>query len=101
MTVADRAQGHQARCRPHLLMLRMLAGDDAETPTRWLAMAEVARATAAILAEVEAAGREVRAAAGAVRTLASVRLAAAGDAVPRPGRGISPSCAVSCAGSRR
>ena len=94
MTVADRAQGHQARCRPHLLMLRMLAGDDAETPTRWLAMAEVARATAAILAEVEAAGREVRAAAGGgpdPGVFLSVRLsrlaAAAGDAVAAAGAG--------------
>ncbi len=29
MTVADLTEGHQAHCLPHLLMLRMLASDDA------------------------------------------------------------------------
>ena len=53
MTVADQTDGHQARCLPHLLMLRLLARDEAEAPSPWLAMAEVARATDAILAEVE------------------------------------------------
>ena len=71
MTVADRTEGHQARCLPHLLTLRMLARDDAEAPSPWLAMAEVAQATDAILAEAEAAGREVRAATGAARAPAS------------------------------
>ena len=50
MTVADRTEGYQARCLPHLLMLRMLASDDAEAPSPWLAMAKVAQATDAILA---------------------------------------------------
>jgi hypothetical protein len=64
MTFADWKEGHQARCRPHLLTLRMLASDDAEVPSPWLATAKVAQATNAILAEVEAAGREVWAATG-------------------------------------
>ena len=32
MTVADRTEGHQARCLPHLLVLRMLARDEGEAP---------------------------------------------------------------------
>jgi hypothetical protein len=95
MTAADRTEGHRARCLPHLLMLRMLAGDDAEAPSPWLAMAEVAQATDAILAEVEAAGREVRAATGGggpgPGIFLSVRLsrlaASAGDAVVAAGAG--------------
>jgi hypothetical protein len=71
MTVADLTEGHEAHCLPHLLMLRMLAGDDAEAPSPWRAMAEVAQATDAILAEVEVAGREARAATGAARPPAS------------------------------
>lgn len=94
MTVADRTEGHQAHCRPHLLTLRMLAGDDAEAPSPWLAMAKVAQATDAILAEVEAAGREVRAATGGgpdPGIFLSVRLSrlagAAGVAVAAAGAG--------------
>jgi len=92
MTVADRTEGHQARCLPHLLMLRMLASDGAEAPSPWQAMAKVAQATDAILAEAEAAGREVRAATGSgpdPGIFLSVRLsrlaAAAGDAVAAAG----------------
>jgi hypothetical protein len=94
MTVADRTEGHQARCQPHLLTLRMLASDNAEAPSPWLAMAEVAHATDAILAEAEVAGHEVRAATGGgpgPGILLSVRLnrlaAAAGDAVAAAGAG--------------
>ena len=94
MTIADRTEGHQARCLPHLLTLRMLASDDAAAPSPWLAMAEVAQATDVILAEVEVAGREVRAAAGGdpdPGIFLSVRLsrlaAAAGDAVAAAGAG--------------
>jgi hypothetical protein len=94
MTVADRTEGHQARCLPHLLTLRMLASDNAEAPSPWLAMAEVAQATDAILAEAEAAGREVRTAAGGAPgpgILLSVRLnrlaAGADDAVASAGAG--------------
>jgi hypothetical protein len=64
MTIADRIRDHQARCLPYLLTLRMLARDDAETPFPWLARVEVTRATGAILAEAEAAGREVWAVTG-------------------------------------
>ena len=72
----------------------MLASDDAGAPIRWLATAEVAQATDAILAEVETApGREGRA--GGRRPgpgiFLSVRLrrlaAAAGDAVAAAGAG--------------
>jgi hypothetical protein len=95
MTVADRTDGHQARCLPHLLTLRMLASHDAEAPSPWLVMAEVAHATDMILAEVEAAGREVRAAMGGgglgPGIFLSVRLSrlavAADDAVAAAGAG--------------
>ena len=94
MTVADRTDGHQARCLPHLLTLRLLARDGAEAPSPWLVMADVAHATDAILAEAETAGREVRAATGggpAPGIFLSVRLsrlaAAASDAVGAAGAG--------------
>jgi hypothetical protein len=94
MTVTDRAEDHQARCLPYLLTLRMLARGEIEAPGPWLAMAEVAQATDAILAEVELAGREVRAVTGGgpgPGILLSVRLrrlaAAAGDAVAAAGAG--------------
>lgn len=60
MKVADRIEDHQARCLPHVLALRMLARDEAEALGPWLAVAEVVKATGAILAEAEAAGREAR-----------------------------------------
>jgi hypothetical protein len=94
MTVADRTEGHQARCLPHLLVLRMLASDDVEAPTPWLAMAKVAEATDAILAEAEAAGREARAVGGdgpGPGIFLAVRLSrlavAAGEAVAAAGVG--------------
>ena len=108
MTVADLTEGHQAHCLPHLLMLlRMLAGDDAEAPSSWRAMAEVAQATDAILAEVEVAGREARAATGRPgprhlpeRAAEPARRPRPATPLPRPGRETSPSCAVTCTGSR-
>jgi hypothetical protein len=94
MTVADRTEGHQARCLPHLLVLRMLARDEGEAPSPWLAMAKVAQATDAILAEAEAAGRAARAAGGdgpGPGIFLSVRLSrlavAAGEAVAAAGAG--------------
>jgi hypothetical protein len=94
MTVADQSEGHQARCLPHLLVLRMLASDDAEVPSPWLAMAKVAQATDAILAEAEAAGRAARAVGGdgpGLGIFLSVRLSrlavAAGEAVAAAGAG--------------
>ena len=59
MDVAGQLEDHRARCQPHLLTLRMLARDTPEAPLPWLAVAEVSRATKAILAEVEAAVRAV------------------------------------------
>jgi hypothetical protein len=64
MTVADRTEDHQARCVPYLISLRMLARDEAEAPLAWVAAAEVIQATGAILAEVEASGRESSTVAG-------------------------------------
>jgi hypothetical protein len=61
MTATEEIQDHQARCQPYLLNLRMLARGERE-PT--LAAAEVGRATAAIIAEAEAASRAALAAAG-------------------------------------
>ena len=58
MDVTDQLEDRQARCLPHLLRLRMLAGLP-EAPIPWLAVAEVTQATDAILAEVEAAVRAV------------------------------------------
>lgn len=94
MTIADRIRDHQARCLPHLVTLRMLARDDTEVPVPWLARAEVARATEAILAEAEAAGREVRAVAGGgpdTGIFLGVRVrrlvAAADDAIAAAGTG--------------
>ena len=94
MTVADRTEGHQAHCLSHLLTLQVLARDDAEALTPRLVMAEVAQATDAILAEVEAASREGRAATGGgpgPGVFLSVRLSrlagAAGVAVAAAGAG--------------
>jgi hypothetical protein len=64
MSVADQVQDHQARCLTHLISLRMLARDEPGTPPARWAVAEIARATSAILAEAEAAGRAALAAAG-------------------------------------
>jgi hypothetical protein len=94
VTIADRIGDHQARCLPHLVALRMIARDDAEAPSPWLVKTEVAGATEAILAEAEAAGREVRAATGGgpdTGIFFGVRLirlaAAADDAIAAAGAG--------------
>jgi hypothetical protein len=88
MTTVDRIEEHQAQCLPHMLTLRLLVRDGAETPLPWLAAAEVIRATEAILAEAQTASREVRATAGGgpgTGTFLGVRLsrlaAAADDAI--------------------
>ena len=59
MDVTDQLEDHQERCLPHLLTLRMLARVTPEVPHPWLALAEVTRATEAILAEVAAAVGDV------------------------------------------
>jgi hypothetical protein len=65
MPDTDQIQDHQARCLADLISLRMLARGEAGTPPpRWIVV-EIARATSAILAEAEAAGRAALAAAGA------------------------------------
>ena len=91
MPAADQIQDHQARCVAPLISLRMLAQGEAGTPLpRWVAV-EVAEATGTVLAEAEAAGLIVLAAAGlggghsGEETFLRVRLdrlaAAADDAV--------------------
>ena len=59
MFVTGSLSDHRSCCLPHLLTLRMLARDTPEAPLPWLAVAEVTRATEAILSEVEAAVRAV------------------------------------------
>ena len=88
MSVADQIQEHQDRCLAPLISLRMLAQGEAGTPLpRWVVV-EVAQATGTVLAEAEAAGRAVLAAAGdhpGAGTFLRVRLdrlaAAADDAI--------------------
>lgn len=97
MDVADQREDHRTRCAPHVLTLRLLARDEtyaAEVPPPWLAAVEVARATEAILAEAEAAGRQAQAAAGygpGTGIFLGVRLsrlaAAADEAVAAAGAG--------------
>jgi hypothetical protein len=89
MSVADQIKDHQARCLAPLISLRMLAQGEAGAPLpRWVVV-EVAQSTATVLAEVEAAGRALLAAAGSGHqgdgTFLRVRLdrlaAAASDAI--------------------
>lgn len=61
MTADEEIRDHQARCQPYMLQLRMLARDDHGLAP---AAAEVAQATAAIIAEVGAGSRAVSAASG-------------------------------------
>jgi hypothetical protein len=73
MTSIDQIEDHRERCQPYLLRLLMLARDDAATLT-CQSLTEFIRATEAILAEAEAAGRDACAAAGPAGTFLSVRL---------------------------
>jgi hypothetical protein len=85
MNVTGQLENHQARCLPHLLTLRMMARDAQEAPLPWVAVAEVTRATEAILVEVEAAVRAVTGAGPGTGIFLDVRLsrlvAAADDAI--------------------
>ena len=105
MDVSGQLEDHQARCLPHLLTLRMLARDMPEAPLPWLTVAEVTRATEAILAEVEAAVRAVTGGGPGTRTFLDVRLAARGRGRRRhsrgPGGGLHPAAPSPCPGSRR
>ena len=75
MIVIDELRDHQARCMPHVAMLRMFAGGIADTPLPPDAAEQVARATGAILAEAKAAARAaLAAAAGGHSRSASVSL---------------------------
>ena len=95
MNVTGQLEDHQARCLPHLLTLRMMARDTAEAPLPWLAVAEVTRATEAILAEVEAAVRAVTGAGPGTGIFLDVRLQPARGRGRRrhrrgPGGGLYP-----------
>jgi hypothetical protein len=64
MSVANQIHEHQDNCLVPLISLQMLAQGDAGTPLpRWVVV-EVAQATSTVLAEAEAAGRAMLAAAG-------------------------------------
>ena len=91
MAVANEVQDHQARCVAPLISLRMLAQGEAGEPIPRRVVVEVARGTATVLAEAEAAGHAALIAVGVSRdhpregTFLRVRLdrlaAAADDAV--------------------
>jgi hypothetical protein len=55
MTQADDVRDHHAHCVPHLLKLRILAGNDAAAPLPSGIASEVGNATGVILAEAKAA----------------------------------------------
>lgn len=55
MTLADDVRDHHTHCVPHLLRLRILAGNDAAAPLPSGVAHEVGDATGVILAEVKAA----------------------------------------------
>ena len=110
MSLADQIHDHQARCLAHLISLRMLARDEPGTPPARRVVAEVARATSAILAEAEAAGRAALAAAGGgpnrgAETFLRVRLdrlaAAAQDAIAAAQAGTSAELRQHLYGSTR
>jgi hypothetical protein len=91
MTSTGEIQDHQVRCQPHLLTLRLLAHGEAGTEPLQRVATEVAEATGAVLAEVKAAGCDMRTTAGGgsggpgAETLLQARLnrlaAAAADVV--------------------
>lgn len=56
MTGTDELRDHQARCVPHVAILRMFAGDPAGTPLPPDATERLAAAIGAILIEAKAAG---------------------------------------------
>ncbi len=62
MAKTDELRDHQARCVPHMAMLHMFAGRAADAPLPSDAVEQVTRATGAVLAEAEAAGRAALAA---------------------------------------
>jgi len=84
---------HQARSQPHLLGLRMIARDDADTMLTRRVVVQIAQAAQAVLTEAETAARaaaDVSGAAHAADILLRVRLtrlAAADDAIAAAGAG--------------
>ena len=97
MTSADQIEDHQARCQPHVLRLRIIARDEAGTRLPWQLVADITRATEAILAEAAAAGSEAFASGRGgpgPGTFLSVRLSrlatAANDVIAAAGRRPRP-----------
>ena len=64
MSVAGQIQEHRERCLVPLISLRILAQGEAGMPLPGWVVVEIARATGAVLAEAEAAGRAALTAAG-------------------------------------
>ena len=64
MTVDGTLEDHRVRCQPYLLTLRMIARGEPGLLLTQLTVAEVTQATEMVLAEAEAAGGDVQAAAG-------------------------------------
>ena len=95
MTFADQIRDHQSRCDPHLLRLRLVARGEASTTAPSQIVAEVRRATNAILAKAEAAINTALAAADRRREPATetflrarlARLAVAADAAVNAAHG--------------
>ena len=96
MTTPETIKEHRKRCQPYLARLQLMAAEAGPAPAA-PAVAEVIAATAAILAEAQAAGQDVRAASGRWRDGAGAaallqgrlnRLAsAAGDAISAANQG--------------
>jgi len=63
MTTPETIKEHRKRCQPYLARLQLMAAEAGPAPAA-PAVAEVIAATAAILAEAQAAGQDVRAASG-------------------------------------
>lgn len=98
MSATDEIDDHRTRCVEPLVSLRLLAHQEAGEPVPRRVVLEIARATQAVLAEAEAAGSAVLAAAEpghghhpGGRTFLQVRLdrlqAAADDAIAAARRG--------------
>ncbi len=77
MNTADDVRDHEARCRPHLARLWMLAVGAADAPLADGVAGQVTKATSAILAEVKAAERAGLAPAADGRTAGTQPLLAA------------------------
>ena len=86
MTFADQIEAHEERCQRQVLRLWMLARDEMALPGQ--AAAEIIKATDAILAEAEEAGRDAHVPAATLLSARLSRLAlAAGEVIAAAGAG--------------